>query len=111
MASYRSWVFETDAPLDVFRYWFLRVLRSSGWTVGEADVYDHDVRGPSGAAYLHLRYHEDGVRLDAKIRAGLLRGSADGVAGDLLEAGRRSQTRIRTDDGAGPGEGPVEANG
>lgn len=107
VASYRSWIFETHAPLDAFRYWFLHDLRSSGWTVEEADVYDHEIQGSPGRAHLRLTYHEDGLQLDAKIRTGLLRGSTGNVADALLEAGRRAQTRVRS----GADSAPPEPNG
>lgn len=98
VATHRSWVFETDAPLDAFRYWFHRLLGEAGWTLEDADVYDHRAHGPDGTAYLRLTYHDDGIRLYAKIRTGLLRGSTADVADDLVDAGRRTQELVRQDD-------------
>lgn len=97
MATYRSWIFETDAPLDAFRYWLVRHLRASGRTVREAEVYDHEVRGTATRAHIRLTYHDDGLKLEAKIRTGLIRGSASDVAAALLEAGRRAQARVHSD--------------
>lgn len=108
VATYRSWVFETDAPLDAFRYWFHRYLGDAGWSLDEASVYDREARNGGTRVHLRLTYHEDGVLLEAKIRTGLVRGSARGAADDLVEAGRRAQMQIqdRTEGPPSAGAGP-----
>lgn len=98
MAAYRSWVFETDAPLDAFRYWFYRYLRETGWNLDEADVYDRQVRGKGTRTHLRLRYHEDGILVEAKIRTGLVRGSVGGVVEGLVDAGKRAQVEVRDEE-------------
>lgn len=104
MATYRTWIFETDAPLDAFRYWLLRHLRAAGWTVRDADAYDHEIQDGPTRAHLRLTYHADGLELEAKIRTGLLRGSEGAAADALLEAGRRAQVRVQSEADRTPPE-------
>lgn len=94
MASYRDWVFETDAPREAFLRELRRALVLQDAAVAEARVHDLRFRGRGGRAYLRATYEERGIRVEAKLKPTPLLGSDETLARTILDAGRQAQVRL-----------------
>lgn len=93
MPATRSWVFETTAPLDEFLRRFRRVLVERGVGVEGAKAHDLEVRRGRDRAFVSVTYAEEGVRLDARVRAAWF-GDEEGLVEAILDAGRTVQAEL-----------------
>lgn len=89
----RRWVFESRAPIEEFRRRLKMILRSRGYPMEGAKVFDFAAKVRGFTAYVALRYHHRGIEATVKVKGGLL-GDPDPVQREMFEALRTAQLEL-----------------
>jgi hypothetical protein len=89
-----AWVFDCDAPLDLFQRRMEEALRARGASTGPAQAHDFSAHVAGARCYVKLAHHAWGVEVLAKVKPGLLL-SAKPAERALWEAARAAQVAVR----------------
>lgn len=101
MPRQRRWVLECRAPLEDFRQRVRMILRSRGFPLGEAEVFDFSAAVEGFTVYLAFRYHHRGIEATVKVK-GRLFGDPDPVHDEMFDVLRTAQLEL---------EGRIEEGG
>lgn len=101
MPRQRRWVFESRAPIEDFAQRVRLILRSRGWPLEEAEVFDFAAKVGGLTVYFAFRYHHRGLEATVKVKGGLL-ADPDPVHDDVFEVLRTAQLELagRVPEGA-----------
>jgi len=93
VGRWRRWVFEIRAPADEFVAHLQQALALRGVDVVPGEHFDLVASAFGARAFLKTRWLDQGLEVEAKIKAGLF-SSAPALERVLLEAGREAQAKL-----------------
>lgn len=90
MTRQRRWVFESRVPLEDFRRRVRMVLRSRGFEIGDAKVFDLKAKRDWDRVFVALRYHNRGIEAVVKVKPSIL-GDPDPIHEEVFRLLRHAQ--------------------
>lgn len=113
MSRQKRWIFESRASLEEFGRRLRMILRSQGFVLDEAKVFDFSARYDGTTVWVALDYHHRGIEATVKVKAGLL-GDPGPMQDRIFELLRRTQLELaggtsEEEGGDDPDQRPAQA--